>query len=67
MKKKFIAICLAVISAFGLALGGCSQKEVKIPDGPDYSDSTKQFDFYGYSALIDGWNIDGVDYFILLL
>lgn len=62
MKKKFIAICLAVISAFGLALGGCGQKEVKIPDGPDYSDSTKQFDFYGYSALIDGWNIDGVDY-----
>lgn len=29
---------------------------------PDYSSSNKQFDFYGYSACIDGWNIDGVDY-----
>ena len=26
---------------------------------PDYSSSNKQFDFYGYSACIDGWNIDG--------
>ncbi len=62
MKKRFIAMCLAVVSAFGLAFSGCGKKEAKIPDGPDYSDSTKQFDFYGYSACIDGWNIDGVQY-----
>ena len=63
MKKKIIATCLAVVSAFGMVFGGCSKKkEEKIPNGPDYSASTKQFDFYGYSALIDGWNIDGVDY-----
>lgn len=62
MKKRFIAMCLAVVSAFGLALSGCGKKETKIPDGPNYSASTKQFDFYGYSALIDGWNIDGVAY-----
>ncbi|MBQ8230124.1 MAG: hypothetical protein IJZ32_05470 [Clostridia bacterium] len=61
MKKRIIATCLAIVSAFGL-FGGCGKKETKIPDGPDYSASTKQFDFYGYSALIDGWNIDGVDY-----
>lgn len=29
---------------------------------PDYSSRDKRFDFYGYSACIDGWNIDGVDY-----
>ena len=38
------------------------KKERKIPTPPDYSASNKQFDFYGYSALINGWNIDGVDY-----
>ena len=62
MKKRVIATCLAIVSAFSLCFGGCFQQTTKIPDGPDYSASTKQFDFYGYSALIDGWNIDGVDY-----
>lgn len=62
MKKKFIAICLAVVSAFGPMFGGCGEKEAKIPEGPDYSASTLQYDFYGYSACIDGWNIDGVAY-----
>ncbi|MBQ8230123.1 MAG: hypothetical protein IJZ32_05465 [Clostridia bacterium] len=37
-------------------------KKGTIPTAPDYSESNKQFDFYAYSALIDGWNIDGVDY-----
>ena len=60
MKKKLIAMCLAVVSACSLAFGGCG--ETKIPDGPDYSASTLQYDFYGYSACIDGWNIDGVSY-----
>ena len=62
MKKRVIATCMAIVSAFSLFLCGCGKKEGKIPDGPDYSASTKQFDFYGYSALIDGWNIDGVSY-----
>ena len=64
MKKRVIAACLAIVSAFSFCFGGCAQPttEVQIPDGPDYSASTKQFDFYGYSALIDGWNIDGVQY-----
>lgn len=62
MKKRVIATCLAIVSAFSLLFGGCGKKEAKIPEGPDYSASTKQFDFYGYSALIDGWNIDGVGY-----
>ena len=38
------------------------QKKGTAPVAPDYSASNKQFDFYGYSACIDGWNIDGVDY-----
>lgn len=37
-------------------------KMKKVPANLDYSSSDKKFDFYGYSALIDGWNIDGVDY-----
>lgn len=60
MKKRLIAICLAAVSLCSLALGGCG--DTKIPDGPDYSASTLQYDFYGYSACIDGWNIDGVAY-----
>ena len=63
MKKKLIAMCLAVVSVCSLAFGGCGKKkETTIPDAPDYSDSTLQYDFYGYSACIDGWNIDGVAY-----
>ena len=58
MKKKLVAMGLAVISACSLAFGGCG----KMPDAPDYSDSNLQYDFYGYSACIDGWNIDGVAY-----
>ena len=60
MKKRLIAMCLAVVSACSLAFSGCGEK--KIPEGPDYSASTLQYDFYGYSACIDGWNIDGVAY-----
>ena len=37
-------------------------KMKKVPANLDYSSSDKKFDFYGYSALINGWNIDGVDY-----
>ena len=58
MKKKLIAMCLAVVSACSLAFGGCG----KVPDAPDYSASSLQYDFYGYSACIDGWTIDGVGY-----
>lgn len=57
MKKKILAIGMAAISAATL-FGGCGANK----KAPDYSSSTLQFDFYGYSAAIDGWNIDGVDY-----
>ena len=57
MKKKFLAIALSALSLVSLAFSGCNQKKA-----PDYSDSSLQYDFYGYSALIDGWNIDGVKY-----
>lgn len=60
MNKKFIATCLAALSVCTLAFSGCG--ETAIPDAPDYSASTLQYDFYGYSACIDGWNIDGVAY-----
>ena len=63
MKKRFLSIGLAAISALSLAFSACSignggknQTEKK---APDYSFSTLQYEFYGYSSLIDGWNIDG--------
>ena len=64
MKKRFLSICLAIMSTMTVALSGCDilEKFEKTPPAPDYSDSTLQYDFYGYSAAIDGWNIDGVSY-----
>lgn len=62
MKKKILAIMMAALSVLTAGLYGCSDKEGAIPAPPDYSDSTKQFEFYGYSSVIDGWNIDGVAY-----
>ena len=62
MKKRLIAMCLAVMSVCSLAFSGCDKETTEIPDAPDYSSSTLQYDFYGYSACIDGWNIDGVAY-----
>lgn len=53
---------MAVISALTL-FGGCGDDLASATKrAPDYSSSTLQFDFYGYSAAIDGWNIDGVAY-----
>lgn len=62
MKKKILAMGLALVSAFGGAFSGCGANK-EIPESPDYSASTLQYDFYGYSALIDSWNIDGVAYY----
>lgn len=68
MKKRILSIFLAVMSLCTVSFSGCSvvdsikEKFEKTPPAPDYSDSTLQFDFYGYSAAIDGWNIDGVSY-----
>ena len=62
MKKRFIAMCLTVVSVCSLAFSGCDKGTAQIPEAPDYSASTLQYDFYGYSACIDGWNIDGVAY-----
>lgn len=64
MKKRFLSICLAIMSTLTVTLGGCDfmKKPEELPEGPSYADSKLQFDFYGYSAAIDGWNIDGVPY-----
>ncbi|MBQ8429367.1 MAG: hypothetical protein IJX30_04665 [Clostridia bacterium] len=63
MKKRFLSIIMATVSATAMLFSGCSgENGGKIPPAPDYSASTLQFDFYGYSSAIDGWNIDGVSY-----
>ncbi|MBE5739859.1 MAG: hypothetical protein E7349_03265 [Clostridiales bacterium] len=60
MKKKFLAILLSMISVVSVSFGGCGKEEA---EAPDYSDSTLQYDFYGYSAASDGtWYIDNVKY-----
>ena len=56
MKKKILALGMAAISAATL-FSGCGNKKA-----PDYSSSNLQYNFYAYSAAIDGWNIDGVSY-----
>ncbi len=73
MKKRFLSICLAMISTLSLAFSGCAilggqsqgsddlQLNGKV--APDYSDSILQYEFYGYSSASNGeWNIDGVKY-----
>ncbi len=68
MKKRFLSIALAMISTLALAFSGCNGKggdelDLNGKKVPDYSDSTLQFDFYGYSAASNGeWTIDGVKY-----
>ena len=59
MKNKLIGVFLTIVSALCFTLSGCK----KAPEAPDYSGSTLQYDFYGYSALIDSWNIDGISYY----
>ena len=61
MKKRFLSICLALMSTLTVALSGCDLEE-SLKKAPDYSDSTLQYDFYGYSSAIDGWTIDGTTY-----
>ena len=62
MKKKILSILLAGISA--LSVMGCSSSYTPTaPENKDYEDSTKQFEFYGYSAASNGeWFIDGIKY-----
>ena len=62
MKKKILSILLAGISA--LSFMGCSSSYTPTaPENKDYKDSTKQFEFYGYSAASNGeWTIDGIKY-----
>ncbi len=59
MKKKILAIALSALSILSVTLGACGYKS----KAPDYSDSKLQFDFYGYSSLIDHWNIDGTYFY----
>lgn len=71
MNKKILAILTATVSALTI-FSGCGGKtggangdkisESVINRAPNYSSSNLQFDFYGYSAAIDGWNIDGISY-----
>ena len=59
MKKKFLAIALSIISVLSISFSGCNKEK----EAPDYSASTLQYDFYGYSASSDGtWYIDNVKY-----
>lgn len=58
---------LSVISMLSICLYGCgggaTTNEGPIPEGPDYSDSNLQYDFYGYSAYSDGtWKVKGIQY-----
>ncbi len=67
MKKRFLSLFLAVLSTVAVGLSGCDAitdkfDKAKYNNAPDYSDSTLQYDFYGYSSLIDGWNIDGMSF-----
>ena len=69
MKKRFLSIALAMVSTLALAFSGCAltnggdDLDLNGKVVPDYSDSTLQFDFYGYSAASNGeWTIDGVKY-----
>ncbi len=74
MKKKILALLMAGVSTLAV-LSGCADtgnnetsessdsiSESVIAKAPDYSDSGLQFDFYGYSSAINGWNIDGISY-----
>ena len=68
MKKRFLSICLAMISALSLVFSGCGEKSkdelgLNGKVAPDYSESTLQYDFYGYSSASNGeWSIDNVKY-----
>lgn len=62
MKKRFLAFIMATISVFSMMLSGCDSSTPSRAE-PDYSNSTLQFDFYGYSAYSDGtWKVKGVQH-----
>lgn len=56
--KRILAAALCAIIVF--SAGACNGKDPVIPPPPDYSDSTKQMDFYCYTGPTDGtWTQDG--------
>ncbi len=60
MKKKMQRIAVGLLAGM-LALGGVGCKKEEGKTAPDYSASTLQFDFYGYSSPTDGtWTEDGI-------
>lgn len=74
--KKFISLALSALMTFGLvACGGeeiaptqrvlTSEEIAKIADKiPDYANSGKSFDFFGYSSISNGyWSEYGVEYY----
>lgn len=62
MKKKWIAWIMTVVSIISTALCGVACSGEAKPE-PDYSASTLQYDFYGYSAYSDGtWKVNGIQY-----
>ena len=74
--KKFISLALSALMAFGMAACGgeeiaptqrvlTSEEIAQIADKiPDYSQSGKSFDFFGYSSISNGkWTEYGVEYY----
>ncbi len=60
MKKKMQRIAVGLLAGM-LALGGVGCKKEDEKKAPDYSASTKQFDFYAYTGPTNGeWYEDGV-------
>ncbi len=59
MKKrkigKILSLALSALLLFSTVAGaGCGEDEVALPSQLDYSNSTKQFNFYAYSSMSDG-------------
>lgn len=57
--RRFLVVMLTLVA--GLSCIGCTEGNAQTnPNAPDYSDSTLQMDFYGYSPPTDGtYNLDG--------
>ena len=56
--RRFLVVMLTLVA--GLSCIGCTEGSAQTnTNAPDYSDSTLQMDFYGYSPPTDGtYNLD---------
>ena len=59
LARRFLVVMLTMVA--GLSCIGCTEGSAQTnTNAPDYSDSTLQMDFYGYSPPTDGtYNLDG--------